>query len=230
MQIRLLTGFLFCLAAPALAQTDTKSDYGIIKGTVLDAETLRPIKHVNIRHHSSNISLTATDSTGAFTIGDLGAGPALLFRHLLYRPHVVKSYDSIPMHVLLHRCCENVSEAREMFQEYCRYNLRYPAKLRRMEIGGEVLVRFSMDSLMNINNVTLLKDIEGMYAETAREFMRTLPVDAKKMLRYLNTTEFLLPIVFSFEKAAPPYTPPSAKDVTVLNPVILVVYNTRAVH
>jgi hypothetical protein len=229
MLTRLLTGVLFCIAAQTSAQIITKSSY-VVKGTVFDAETMNPVEHVNIRDYNSNSSLSATDSTGSFEIVNFRIGSLLLFRHLFYRPQTVKSYDSIPMRVLLHPCCESISEAQEMFQEYCRYNLRYPVKLRRLEIGGEVLIRFSMDSVMNVHNVTMLKDIEGMYAETARQFILTLPVDVKKMLLYLNTTEFLLPIVFSFEKAAPPYTPPFATDVTVLKPVILVVYNSRAIH
>lgn len=221
MLTRLLTGISFCLAAQASAQ--------IVKGTVLDAETMKPIAHVNVRSHDSNTSLAATDSAGSFEIVNLRTGSKVLFRHLFYKPQIIKLYDSIPMRVWMHRCCENIADAREMFQEYCRQRLRYPAKLRKMEIGGEVLVRFSMDSAMNVSNVTMLRDIEGMYAETARQFMLALPIDVRRMLLYLNTTEFLLPIVFSFEKAAPPYTPPSVTGVTVLAPVILVVYNTRSV-
>jgi len=221
MLTRLLTGVLFCIAAQTSAQ---------VKGTVFDAETMKPIKYVNIRIYNSNTSLTATDSTGSFEIGNLNPGRLVLFKHLFYRTDKVKLYDSIPMRVFLHPCCESILEAQEMFREYCRYKLIYPAKLRKKEIGGEVLIRFSMDSALNVYNVTLLKDIDGMYDETARKFMLTLPVEVKKMLLYLNTTEFLLPIFFSFEKEAPPYTPPSATDVTVLKPVILVVYNITSSH
>lgn len=221
MLTRIATVILFCIAVQVSAQ---------VKGTVIDAETLKPIAHVNIRHYKSNYSLTATDSTGSFAIDNLGTGELLLFKHLFYKPDTVKLYDSIPMRISLHRCCESVSEAQEMFQEYCRHKLRYPAKLRKMKTGGEVLIRFSMDGEMNIHHVTMLKDIEGMYAETAKQFMLTLPVDVRKMLRYLNTTEFLLPVVFSFDKAAPPYSSPLVSDVMVLKPVMLVIYTPISSH
>jgi hypothetical protein len=222
MLTRVLTGVLFGIAAQTSAQ--------ITKGTVFDAETMQPIQHVSIRDFNSNTSLSATDSTGSFEIESWPAGSLFLFRHLLYRPDTIRSYDSIPMRVMLYRCCESIQEAREMFQEYCRNKLRYPAKLRRQQTGGEVLIRFSMDGAMNIGHVKMLKDIEGMYEETARQFVLTLPAEVKKMLLYLNTTEFLLPVVLSFGKAAPSYDPPVAPDVTVLKPVILVTYAERAIH
>lgn len=229
MLTRLLTGILFCIAAQTSAQTPVNLNYAI-KGLVLDAESLKPIEHVNIRDYNSNTSLSATDSTGSFEILNFRSGSLFLFKHLFYKPLILKSYDSLPMRVLLHPCCESTSEAQEMFREYCRYKLRYPAKLRRMKIGGEVLIRFSMDSTMNIHNLVVLKDIEGMYAETARQFMLTLPVDVKKMLLYLNTTEFLLPIIFSYEKEAQPYSPPIVTDATVLKPVIMVIYDIVAIR
>lgn len=229
MLTRLLTGVLFWIAAQTSAQTPVNLNYAI-KGVVLDAESLKPIEHVNIRDYNSNTSLSATDSTGSFEILNFRSGSLFLFKHLFYKPLILKSYDSLPMRVLLHPCCESTSEAQEMFREYCLYKLRYPAKLRRMKIGGEVLIRFSMDSTMNIHNLMVLKDIEGMYAETARQFMLTLPVDVKKMLLYLNTTEFLLPIIFSYEKEAQPYSPPIVTDAIVLKPVILVIYDVRAIR
>lgn len=229
MVARLFIMVLFCVAAQTSAQTTIKLN-NVVKGIVLDAETMKPIAQVNIQDYNSNTSLSATDSTGSFEIVNFRSGSLLLFKHSFYRPLTIKSYDSLPMRVLLHPCCGSLSEAQEMFREYCRYNLRYPAKLRSMKIGGEVLIRFSMDSVMNVHNVTVIKDIEEMYAETARQFILTLPLEVKKMLHYLNTTEFLLPIVFSYEKAVPPYTPPFATDVTVLQPVTLIVYDSRAIR
>lgn len=220
---RVLAGILTYMTVQTSAQVSS------VTGSVFDAETLTPIMHAQIRYRSGSY-LQSTDSTGRFEIEDCFVDTMLLFQHPFYQPHAMKADDSKPMRVLLEPCCKDAVEAQQMFTEYCRKNLRYPASLRRKEIGGEVLIRFSLDSALTVTNVTTVKDIEGQYAKFAHEFMLTLPLPVRRMLSYFNSTEFLLPLVLSYNKADQTYTAPVSNDATVLEPVKLVAFGIRRIE
>jgi TonB family protein len=199
-----------------------------ITGVVVDAQTRDPIYDVKIAQHFGTM-FASTDSSGVFRIEKTDRD-SLIFNHDYYKTSSIRLFkDTVVQVVLEKKCCTSNEEAREVFKELCRRKMRYPARARRMKTQGEVLIGFSLDEQLNIQNVRIIKDIGDTCGESASQFVQTLPVEMKRMLAYLGTKELVLPVIYLQEKYTYQFNPP-ATDATVLEPVPLVALGIRAVH
>jgi hypothetical protein len=221
----LLVCLCFLPAYEALSQITTKTAY--ITGSVVDAETTLPIYDVKISQHFGYV-YTTTDSSGFFQIQKLDRD-SLIFRHDYYKTYSINVKDDKVNVTLQKNCCASKDEARVVFKELCRKKMIYPAKARREKIQGEVLIGFSLDDHNDIQNIKIIKDIGGNCGDSASKFVEKLPVEMRKMLAYLDTKDFVLPVIFQMDNFKLNFAPPTSSAL-VLEPVLLVGLTAVTVH
>lgn len=163
-----------------------------ITGKVIDFDTDRPVKDVIISVHGTDAK-TMSNFLGYFQIM-VDTSDYLILEKPFYETGEVKVSTNTGMKILFKKRKQAEYEGgMEEFYHILEQSIQYPSKARIDGIQGRIYTSFVIDSLGQLGNIRLLKDIGDDCGNEVERILKALP---NRWLPAETETTYILPVTF----------------------------------